>query len=72
MYYVSKDVLYDTLVKLNNRKVMEPGENPGRTGHCECGAFFINVIGIITEKTKRRDDAKSGYLLCGECLPEGA
>jgi len=20
---------------------MEPGANPGRTGHCECGALFI-------------------------------
>lgn len=51
--------------QLNRRGVMEPGENPGRTGHCECGAFFIKSLAHSRED-ERRDDAESGYLLRGK------
>lgn len=49
---------------------MEPGANPGRAGHCEGGALFIKSL-ATAEKTKRREDAKSGYLLCGNASGKG-
>lgn len=46
---------------------MEPGENPGRIGHCECGALFMmSLASEDAEKAKSRYDAESGYLLCGQ------
>ena len=48
---------------------MESGENPGRAGHCECGALFIKPLAPKgAEKAKSSNDAESGYLLCGRSL----
>lgn len=51
---------------------MEPGENPGRIGHCECEALFMmSLASKDAEKAKSRDDAESGYLLCGLASERG-
>ena len=46
---------------------MEPGENPGRSGHCECGVFFMRALPSVigdSREDEKRGDAESGYLLC--------
>ena len=60
MRIVPDQVINETRIRLER----EPGENPGRTGHCKQGAFSRNVI--ASKDVRRRKTAwicKSGNLL---------